>query len=454
MQRPLLLLTVTVLSGQALAQTAPPTPSAAALTLEAALQSLAQSPGVTQAALSVQVAQSNLNAARTARGLSVSVNGNAAYTGPSSAVGADGSVSSVPSSLGGSAGVQVSLGVLPWSSSQYGLYAAQRALNYSQAQLRSSELSARLNVAQQYFNAVVAQEDVQLAARTLALRQRQLTVTQAQQAAGNATTEAGLSALANVQAAQGAELQAAASLDAARRGLSAVLGREIAEVNFSTRPADRLALPEVAALVAAARANRAEVIDAQNDLASAREALEQQQRAVRLPDVTATARYGPAGGGGLSSSLNLQQGTASVGYSVPFGDTSSGSVNRVVASISGSYTVFSPAQKAQLAAAQAAVTQAQLTLNVQQQNVELDVRTKFNTLQTALLNVQGKASAVQVAQSTLDTTRTRLQAGTATADDVASAELNVLQAERDLLSARVTAQLALIAVQNAAARPQ
>ncbi len=444
------ILSAALLCGAALAQTATPAaPPATPLTLDAALQSLAQSPSVTQAALSVQVAQTNLNAARTARGLSVSVNGNATYTGPYSTT-ANGTPTSVPGDLGGSAGVQVSLGILPWSSNQYGLYAAQRALNLSQAQLRSSELTARLNVAQQYFGAVLAQQELELATRTLAQRQRELTVRQAQQSAGNATTEAVLNAQANVQAAQGTQLQATSSLDTAQRGLSAALGREIGNVSFSSRPADTLTLPDVAALVASARAGRPEVIDAQNDLAAAQEALEQQERAVKLPDVTASARYGPAGSGGLSTSLNLQAGTASVGYSVPFGNDST--PNRVVASISGSYTVFSPAQKAQLSAAQAAVTQARLTLSVQQQNVELDVRSKYSTLQIALLTAQSKVSAVQVAQSTLATARTRLQAGTATADDVTAAELGVAQAERDLLAARISAQLALISLQNAAVR--
>ena len=96
------------------AQATPQTP-AAPLTLDAALALLSGAPSVTQAQLAVQVAQRNLDAARTALGLTVSVNGNAAYTGPGTQTAADGTTTALSSSLSGSAGVNVSLGLLPWS---------------------------------------------------------------------------------------------------------------------------------------------------------------------------------------------------------------------------------------------------------------------------------------------------------------------------------------------------
>ena len=439
--RPVALL---ALCGAASAQTA------TSFTLDDALSRLEAAPSVTAARLSVQTAQTNLNAARTALGLTVSVNGNAAYSGPTTA--ADGTATA--GSTNGAAGVNVSLGLLPWASNQSGLGSAERGLALAQANLNAAQNAARLNVAQQYLAAVLATQDVDIAGRTLAQRQRQLTVAQAQQGSGNATAGNVLSAQAAVQTAQGAGVQAAASLDAAQRGLEAALGSPVGPVTFTTQPPDTVTLPDVAVLVAQARASRSEVIQAQNTLAATQETLNTQQREATLPDLTASVRYGPGNSGGLSTALNLQQGTLSAGYSLPLGGDTSNNSNRLSASITGSYVVYSPAQKAQLSAADAGVTQAQLSLQVAQQNAELDVRTRYSTSQTSLIAVQTRATAVQVAQLALETAQTRLQAGTGTADDVSAAELELTGAQRDLLAARITVQTNLLQLQNAAGGPQ
>ncbi|SMB78382.1 TolC family protein [Deinococcus hopiensis] len=432
------------LGSTGLAQTSSP---AGELKLEAALAQLAQAPSVTQAQLSVVTAQENLNAARGALGLTVSVTGNASYAGATTTTATD-DTTTTAASVAGSAGVNVSLGLLPWSSGQAGLRSAERNLALARARMAETQGAARLNVVQQYLAGVVATQDVILADRTLALRQRQLAVQQAQRENGNATAESVLSAQANVQAAQGAQLQAAANLDAARRSLGAALGTDLSSVTFGSPPETAFALPDVAALTTQARTARREVLEAQNTLASAQEALETQQRDATLPDVTASVRYGP-GTGGLSANLNLKQGTVGAGYTLPVG-TSSTTSNRLTASLTGTYVIYSPSVKAELSAAQATVTQAQLSLSVAQQTVELDVRTRHSTLQASLIALQSRETQVKVAQASLEAARTRLEAGTGTADDVTVAELNLLEAQRDLLSARATAQTTLIQLQNAA----
>lgn len=416
-------------------------------TLEAALAQLAKSPSVTQAQLSVQVAQANLNAARTALGLTVSVNGNAGYSGSYDTV-AGGVTTTMPSDTSGSAGINASLGILPWSTNQTTLRTAQRSLTLAQARLVSAQSAAQLNVAQQYFAAVLASQDTELAGRTLALRQRQLSIAQTQQANGNATPESVLSAQAAVQSAQAGQLQAAANLEAARLSLGAALGTPLGNVTFTSQPTEPQALPDVNALVIRARTQRVDAVDAQNTLSAAQDTLDLLRRDTSLPDLTASVRYGPAGSGGLTASLNLKQGTLGAGYNVPFNGTSS--PDRFVASITGSYVIYSPSQRAQLSAAQANVTQAQLSLSVTQQTAELDVRTKYSAAQTSLIAVQTRATQVQVASLTLDASRTRLEAGTGTQDDVTNAEINLAQAQRDLQNARITAQLALIQLINAA----
>ncbi|KQR23037.1 TolC family protein [Deinococcus sp. Leaf326] len=446
------------------ASTAPATPTAIPetaagsaagatdLTLETALARLAQAPSVTQAALSVQVAQTNLNAARAALGLSVSVSvsGSAGYTGGSAVTDGSGETTT-EGSLSGSAGVNVSLGLLPWSSSQNSLQAAQRSLTLAQSRLVAAQAAARLNVVQQYLAGVIAAQDVTLADQTLTLRQRQLEVAQTQRQSGNATDEDVLSAQAAVQSAQASQLQARASLDAARLGLGAALGTDLGPVSFVTAPPESFALPDLAALVARARTTLPDVVSARNDLADAQQTLADQRRDQTLPDLTASVRYGPASSGGLNASLNLKAGTASAGYTVPLNSGSSaGGTNRVVASVTGSYVVYSPALKAQVSAAQANVTQAQLTLNVTQQNAELNVRTRYATAQSGLITLQSLATGVEVARLGVQTAQTRLAAGVGTADDVTQAGLALGQAQRALQNARLTAQINLIQLDNAA----
>ncbi len=442
----LILLTL-ALCGPAAAQTAAP------LSLDDALARLDTAPGVTAARLSVETAQANLKAARTALGLTVSVNGNAGYTGTATGTAADGSVATTPGSVSGAAGVNVSLGLLPWASNQSGLKSAERGLALALARLTDAQNSARLNVVQQYLAAVLATQDVDIAARTLALRQRLLGVVQTQQGSGNATAGNVLNAQAAVQTAQGAQLQAASGLDAARRGLEAALGSEVGDVTFVTLPPAQPTLPELTPLVVRARAERSEVIQAQNTLGAAQDELRTQQREASLPDLSASVRYGP-GSSGLNAALNLQQGTVSAGYTLPLGSGAGTAPSRLSASVSGSYVVYSPGREAQLSAAAANVTQAALSLNVAQQNAELDVRTRYSALQNSLITLQTRETGVQVAQLALQTAQTRLQAGTGTADDVSAAELDLAQAGRDLLSARITAQTNLIQLQNAAGGPR
>ncbi|MFB9993247.1 TolC family protein [Deinococcus oregonensis] len=432
-----------LLSASGVAQTASPLPS---LTLEDALARLAEAPSVTAARLSVQVAQQNYAAARNALGLSVSVNGSAGYSGGSASTAADGSTVNTPSSVSGSAGVQVSLGLLPWASSQTGLQASARSLTLAEARLSETQASTRLNVYAQYLAAVVAGQDVALANQTLAFRQRQQAVAQAQADLGNATPESVLSAGADVLTAQASALNAAADLDAARRNLAALLNVDLTDTVFSSQPPSTFTLPDLPALVTRARMSSRAILQARNDLADAQDTLNTQQRDANLPTLNASLRYGPAGSGGLSANLNVKDGTAGVGYTLPLGG--SAGADRLSASLTGSYVVYSPGVRAQVSAAQASVTQAQLSLNAAQSDAELNVRTRYSAAQTATINLKTSETQVQVAQAGLDAAGLRLSAGTGTQDDVTAAQIALAQAQRNLLQARSTAQQALVQLEN------
>lgn len=427
-----------VLLGQPLAAAQTPQP----LTLRQALEYLNQSPSVQQAQLSLQAAQTTFDAARASRGLTVTALGSAEYSGPYTTT-RTGSPVNVDSSLSGLAGVNVSVGVFPWSGSQAGLRRAQWALKYAQARLIAAQNGAKLNVMQQYFNGVLATWDVQLADQSLAVAQRRLAVTQAQQANGNATAQAVLSAQASVQSAQAAQVQAASSLQQARLSLSGALGRPLGDVQFNDQPAETLTLPDVETLVKQARAGHSDVIYAMQQLSSAEDALETARINASIPDVTASVNYGPAPGTGLGASLNLQQGTVGASYRQPIPGNQD-TTSHLSASLNASYVLYSPARRAEVMSAQANVQQSQVSLGVAQQTVELNVRAAYSTLQNTLSTVQIQAAQVQVAQAALDAAKLSLQAGTGTPDAVQSAELSLAQAQRSLLSARMTAQLNLL----------
>lgn len=431
----------------AVAQTTSPPGNSApvagpALTLQQALDYLSGSPSVKQSQLSVQAAQATFNAARTALGLTVAATGGANYVGPYSTTVAGNNVN-VDSSLSGSAGVNVSLGVFPWSSSQAGLRRSQWALAYAQARLIAAQNTAKLNVMQQYFNGLLATQDVQLADQALAVAQRQLAVVQAQQGNGNATQQSVLAAQASVQSAQAQQLQAAASVQQARLSLAGALGQTLGDVQFVTSPDETLTLPDVEKLVAQARTVHSDVIYAQQQLSNAQDALSAAQIAANIPDVTASVTYGPNAGTGLGASLNLQQGTVGASYRQPFPNNSD-TTSHLIASVSGTYVIYSPALRAEVSSAQASVLQSQVSLSVAQQTVELQVRTAYSTLQNALNGVQTQLAQVKVAQASLEAAQASLKAGTGTQDAVNSAQLSLAQAQRALLSARVGAQLALL----------
>ncbi len=436
-----------LLSATGLAQTgSAQTGALPTLTLEDALARLTQAPSVTASRLSVQVAQQNYEAARSALGLSVSVNGSAGYSGGFASTAADGSTVNTASSLSGSAGVQINLGLLPWASSQTALQASARSLALAEARLGETQASTRLNVYSQYLAAVVATQDVALANQTLAFRQRQQAVAQAQADLGNATPQSVLSAGADVLTAQASALNAAADLDAARRNLSALLNVDLTGTVFSSQPPVSFTLPDLAALVTRARTSSRAVVQARNDLADAQDTLNTQQRDANLPTLNASLRYGPSGSGGLSANLNVKDGTAGVGYTLPLG-TGAGA-DRLSASLTGSYVVYSPSVRAQVSAAQANVTGAQLSLNTAQSDAELNVRTRYSAAQTATINLRTSETQVQVAQAGLDAAGLRLSAGTGTQDEVTAAQISLVQAQRNLVQARSTAQQALLQLEN------
>ena len=354
--------------------------------------------------------------------------------------------------------------MLPWASNQAALFAAQRSLNYAKAVRLENISSARVNAAQQYQSAYLAQLDVAVAAQNLTSAQQVLAAAQVQRRQQNATAESVLQAQAALQTAQASQAAAQTNLDTARRSLSATLGTPLDTVTFVSAPSlplsldasglAALGLGDVGALVTQAVAASSSVVQAQNTLASAQDALAQQQRDRSLPDLTLSASYGP-GGSGLTAGLSLKDGTANAGYTQSLGQLtgSSSAASSLNLSLSGSYAVYSPAATAQIASTQAQVSQAELSLTLARQTAELDLRQKYSDALTALGAVSAKATLEERARVALQTAQARLAAGTATHNDVTAAQVAFAQAQRDTQAARSAAALTLFKLQAAAGQP-
>lgn len=427
------LLLTALLGGGAVAQSsAPPPPAAASApladTTASLLTALRASPDWRSADLTYRAAQLTLESARTRAGLSVSA-------------GASASLTKVPWETGdwnGAATVTVSAGlsVLPWSAAQEGVRSAQRALDSAAIALRSSRASLTAQLLQAYSGARSAAAQQALADAQVALATRQLAVARDRRAQGLLSAEGDLAAqvaLENAQATQGRAAHAAAQ---AARTLTRLLGRA---VTLPTSAGAFDALPAVTdtgtveELVARALRGRPEVARARAALADAQAGVQAAQLDASLPDVTASAIYGQLAdaqgnpGKTLSGTLNLKAGTLGVQASIPTRDTSA-IPSGLSLSLSASIPLLGSPAGTALRQAQLGQAQAQLALDSASQAVELDVRSRFETLQDERAALIAAQTAEHQALTALESARARVAAGLATALDLTQADLTAQQA--------------------------
>lgn len=422
----------------------------ASLSLTDVLARLDASPTVQQANLALERAQRNLDAARAALNLNVTVGGsNVVYA----------SQPTQGNNLSGTLYLRATAGVLPWATNQSSLASAQEALNYAKAVRQENIGAARLNAIQEYQQGYLAQLQLSAAEQNLKSAQQSLSAVELQRSQQNATEESLLQARSNVQSAQSSLQGAQSALATARRSLAATLGLENAldNANFVTPPPlpstldaaglASLGLSDINALVSRGIAASSDVVEAQNNVSAARRQLETQQRSLVLPDLTVGASYGK-GGTGPAAGLDLQAGTAYVGYNQGFGSDTSKLSNSLNVSLSGSYSVFNPAERAQIASLQAQVDQTELSLVLARQNVELSVRQKYSDALSALSAVVSRVTLEERARVALESAQARLAAGLITQTDLLSAQAAYEQAKLDTQTARASANVTIIQLQN------
>ncbi len=448
--RQLTLLSALLAAPLPLAQTAPlqtaPLQTSAVqttpFTLQDALAGLGTSSASRQLQLALQSAQVQAQAAQASTGFTAGVSGSAGYSAGGSSTGSSGTVTT-GSSVSASVGITASLPVLPWAAATLGAQSAARSLKVAQVTYAQGTAALQTTLEQAYGRAVTAQLNLAALGSTLALARRQLAQVTAFQAENNATAVSVHTAQAALQTAQTSLQGAQNEFDSARRALGILTGRDLAGASFSPDLSAALAgaaLPGLPAALAAAQNFSPALATAQKAVADAQASVSNAERARRLPAATLSADYGPGSSGsrsGLSGSLNLQSGVASVGYTQPIGGGAGSSSFSL--GLSASFNVLDPAADGALKVAQLGLQQSQLALVVQQASLIQSLQDSYSAAALAASSVLPRQTGVAAYTTAVNVARDRLTAGLATETDVLNAEIALAQAVRDLNSAQISA---------------
>ncbi len=345
-----------------------------------------------------------------------------------------------------------SLGLLPWSSSADAVRSAERALERAALTRRDARNNLFLTLHTQYFNLRQAQSDLTIAQATLALRERQLQIVTAQNQAGTATLSELLTAQQNLDTARSGLVSAQGALELARLSLSGTLGQNPQQLGSPSTPPEEPNLPgeSLEALLQRALESRSDVLRAMSQLREAEENLASAERDRWIPNASLSAGYSSSGNS-LSAGLNFKSGVASLSAALPLVQGTGGGAQAQGYSLglSLSLPLFDPVSDSRIRTAQTALQAARQSLETARKAAELDVRQKYQGLQTAKAAIAAARAGLNAANQNLRTAQARLQAGTGTSVDVQAAQLGQLQAQRNLEAALIQAQLAALALQNA-----
>nr|WP_243455044.1 TolC family protein [Meiothermus sp. CFH 77666] len=419
---------------------APPVLAQGSLELADALRALPSTLDWKSADLNYESAVRQLEAAQAALGFKLS--GGADYTLRES--GSNLSLSST-----------ASMGVLPWSTSADAVRSAERALERATLTRRDARNTLYLALHNQYYGLRQAQTDLTIAQASLALRERQLQIVTAQNQAGTATLSDLLTAQQNLDTARSGLVSAQGALELARLTLASTLGLGPQQLGNPTTPPEEPSLPGegLEALLQRALTNRSDVLRTLSQLRDAEENLASAERDRLIPNAALSAGYSSGGSNAtsVSAGLNFKSGVASLSGAVPLVQGSSGAIQPQGWSVglSLSVPIFDPVSDSRIRTAQTALQAARQALETTRKAAELDVRQKYQNLQTAKAAIAAARAGLNAANQSLRTAQARLQAGTGTGVDVQAAQLGQLQAQRNLEAALTQAQLAALALQNA-----
>lgn len=403
--------------------------AAGTLTLKSALQQLPNSLEWQSADLTYAAASQNLNAARGAAGLSLTVGGDAqagvAVIGsPQVSAGATAASLNISSSA--------SLALLPWSAAFDGVRTAIRSLNRAALDLRDTRNTLAIQLTQFYQNARIAMLDAENARLSERLATHQLEVASAQQKNGQATKDSLDNTRKLLENTKLTMLQAAQNLELSRMQLfNAILATDAGETLEPATPAPMVLQP-LEALIQTGLTQRVDVQKALSRVGDAEDALNVATRNRLLPSGSLGLSFGQGNGGtGINANLGIATGNLSVTGSTPLTGSNTAATSLTV-SISAHIAVFDPNADAKIRSVSLSLDSSRKALESTQLAAALDVRQKYADAALQSRRYTYQQQVLGNAVGALETARTRLALGSIAVLEVMQAQVTVAQAQRDL----------------------
>jgi outer membrane protein len=406
-------------------------------TLTQTLQALSESSDWQNIGLNLQIAEQNRNAAAAALGLNLNANSEYSLSQPVNSSNS----ATAPNSYSLTLSATASINVLPWSSGYDNLRNSERNLLRAQLDARDGYNNLVLSTASQYWNGYLAILDLEINQKTLLLRQKQLKNAQSQQQNGQITRESLLSSEQSLASAQANLLGAVNTL----QNTLLALGLRQTPVLVS-QPKTISGQESLGDLLTVGLKNRSDTQKAALKLFEAQESLDNAQRDRWLPSSSlslglAQGQNGPS----LRGSLNLQSGLASLSGSYPLVSSSSSSTTNSNTNGNTNFTLsasfglplLSPSGDSKVKNAELALDSARLAQQSTISSATIDITSKYNDRQLSLSRLNISQLALKGSESSLETARAKAKVGLNTALDLESAELNLLQSQRDLESATI-----------------
>ena len=302
----------------------------------------------------------------------------------------------------------------------------QATLDADEAAYAAEAAQIVLQVREAYYNLWATASAVTAAQQTVNEATENVRVTQLKVTAGTAPMYDLLQAQTSLASDQQTLTQDKASAVTAQYTLNKLLTLPLVTVVTPTTP---MGLPQppqqVDTLVSAALRQRPEIREAQAKTASAQASIDLAKSGLR-PTVTISG--GPTSStGGLSALPVSWSGTLGVTLTI----------------FDGGLT------KAEIAAAEGQLQQAQLSLQQEQQTVESDVRSAYLSLQQAAEQLRAAQVEQTYAQETLRVANLKYRSGAGTQLDVITAQQNLLSAENAVISATYSYNAALAELDQA-----
>jgi len=325
------------------------------------------------------------------------------------------------------------------------IYRAQNRIQFEQSKIQVAQADAQLSsalqdlilrVAQAYFDALLAQDNLDLVGAQKAAIAEQLAQAKRNFEVGTATITDTHEAQARFDLATAQEIAARNELEVRRRALEQIVGSAVPPVT-PLGSGFRLVSPEPARTEEWVEQSIANSLQVQIQRAAEEFAAKEveRNRAGHHPTVDAVASYTDAGAGsGVQGGAGTDVATKTVGIQVAVPIYQGGAVDSRVRE------------------AIANLEKARQDLENARRTVALNARQAFSGVTSGIAQVRALESAVVSSQSQLDSTRLGQEVGVRTGVDVLNAQQQLYSARRDLAQARYNYILNSLRLEAAAGR--